>query len=44
VKAVEETIPAEHRFLRGVLGIGVAAQYPAGEIESGIEMWWTTAS
>jgi hypothetical protein len=38
VKTIEETIRAEPRLLRGVLGIGAAAQYPTGEIESGIEM------
>jgi hypothetical protein len=38
LKTIEETKGAEHRFLRGVLGVGAAAQEPPGEIKSGIKM------
>jgi len=38
VKNIEEAIRPEHRFLRGVLGVG-AAQEPPGEIKSGIKIW-----
>src|ERR1700730_14072678 len=38
MKAMEETVRAQHRFLRGVFGIRAAAQKPAREIKSGIEM------
>jgi hypothetical protein len=39
VKNIEETIRPEHRFLRGVPGVGAAAQEPPGEIKSGIKIW-----
>ena len=39
VKNIEETIRPEHRFSRGVLGVGAAAQEPPGEIKSGIKIW-----
>jgi hypothetical protein len=38
MKTMEETVRAQHRFLRDVFGIRAAAQKPAGEIKGGIEM------
>ncbi len=38
MEAAEESERAQHRLLRGILGVRAVPQQPAGEIERGIEM------